>query len=48
MFHSERSVYYKFLVYVTINLLQILINKEDVHFGKKYRKEGSEEGQGNI
>ena len=49
MFQSEKAVYHKFLVSFFIKfILQIFIYKEDVHFGKKYRKEGSEEGQGNI
>ena len=48
MFQSEKAVYHKVLVSFLLNFLQIFIYKEDVHFGKKYRKEGSEEGQGNI
>ena len=41
MFQSEKAVYHKLFI-------KFFIYKEDVHFGKKYRKEGSEEGQGNI
>ena len=48
MFQSERAVYHKVLVSFLLFYFTNFIYKEDVHFGKKYRKEGSEEGQGII